>query len=413
MTTSKPETAKRQITGRRLLLLLLFPLLGGVGYWLYPAAANRILTLDGEQAWKTKDAPPRRQIIWQPAQPAAVPSLPKAAQASVLRPQLSPDGQTLYLTLRTANHDLDIYQSQLTNDHWEPVTRIEALASSEDDIGPTFSADGATVYFYSDREGGLGGFDLYRSERTATGWGPPVSLGNRVNTIADETDPFVSPDGKTIYFSSNQSPNMSNDDQSTRVTRSPDRWTSTLRAAIGFNQYNLFRAQRVSGEAPWGEAAPLTSLNRSDANDGSPYVDPTGSFLYFASDRPQRDGEAKNFDIYRARIRKVGHGAPENLGEGINTPYHELEPALGQRGFEIHFSRSGAETAAARYDLYQSHAIEVEVLEGRDYSQLSSLAAFFRRVVFGLMDLFKVHWWWVGLLLLGAALLASLIWYLR
>ncbi|MFP6604920.1 MAG: hypothetical protein VB862_20475, partial [Pirellulaceae bacterium] len=413
MTTSKPETAKRQITGRRLLLLLLLPLLGGVAYWLYPAAANRILTLDGEQAWKTQDAPPRRQIIWQPAQPAAVPSLPKAAQASVLRPQLSPDGQTLYLTLRTANHDLDIYQSHLTNDHWEPVTRIEPLASSGDDIGPTFSADGATVYFYSDREGGLGGFDLYRSERTATGWGPPVSLGNRVNTIADETDPFVSPDGKTIYFSSNQSPNMSKDDQSTRPTRSPDRWTSTLRAAIGFNQYNLFRAQRVSGEAPWGEAAPLTSLNRSDANDGSPYVDPTGSFLYFASDRPQRDGEAKNFDIYRARIRQVGHGAPENLGEGINTPFHELEPALGQRGFEIYFSRSGAETAAARYDLYQSHAIEVEVLEGRDYSQLSSLAAFFRRVVFGLMDLFKVHWWWVGLLLLGAALLASLIWYLR
>ncbi|MFP6602981.1 MAG: hypothetical protein VB862_10670, partial [Pirellulaceae bacterium] len=70
MTTSEPKTAKRKITGRRLLLLLLFPLLGGVGYWLYPAAADRILTLDGEQTWKTKDAPPRRQIIWQPAQPA-------------------------------------------------------------------------------------------------------------------------------------------------------------------------------------------------------------------------------------------------------------------------------------------------------------------------------------------------------
>lgn len=177
MTTSEPKTARRRITGRRLLILLLLPLLGAVGYWLYPAAANRILTLDGEQTWKTNDAPPRRQIIWQPAQPAAVPSLPKAAQASVLRPQLSPDGQTLYLTLRTANHDLDIYQSHLINDHWEPVTRIEPLASSGDDIGPTFSADGATLYFYSDREGGLGGFDLYRSKRTATGWGPPVSLG--------------------------------------------------------------------------------------------------------------------------------------------------------------------------------------------------------------------------------------------
>ena len=230
MTTSEPKTAKRKISSRRLLLLLLLPLLGGVGYWLYPVAANRILTLDGEQTWKIKDAPPRRQIIWQPAQLAAVPSLPEAAQASVLRPQLSPDRQTLYLTLRNNNHDLDIYQSHLTNDDWEPVTRIDALASPGDDIGPTFSADGATVYFYSDREGGQGGFDLYRSKRTATGWGAPVSLGNRVNTIADETDPFVSPDGKTIYFSSNQSANMSKDDEATRLTRTPDRWTSTLRA---------------------------------------------------------------------------------------------------------------------------------------------------------------------------------------
>lgn len=417
MNTPDATTATRSRPRRRLFkALLVLSLLIALGYWLYPAASNQVTTLDGKQTWSLAEAPPRRQIIWQRAHKAPLPKLPAAAQESALRPQLSPDGKTLYLTLRNQQHDLDIYQTQWADGRWEAVTRIETLASAADDIGPTLSYDGATLYFYSDRPGGQGGFDLYQSLRTADGWAEPVNLGSQINTIADEIDPCLTPDGKSLYFSSNHSSNMSKDDDGTALSRSPDRWTSTLRAAIGLNQHNLYRSRRTTLKTPWETAKPLSNLNRSDANDGAPFIDPTGSFLYFSSDRPQANGLARNFDIYRARLRKVGHGSPENLGEGINTSQHELEPSLTKRGFEIHFSRSQPDpirVSAPPYLIYRSDAVEVEVHEGRDYSQLAHIAALFRRLVFGFTKLITTNWWWICLLLLLAALLASLVWYLR
>lgn len=68
---------------------------------------------------------------------------------------------------------------------------------------PAFSKDGKTMYFASDRPGGLGGTDLYYSTRDANGkWSEPKSLGANINTAFDEKYPFVAEDG-TLYFASN------------------------------------------------------------------------------------------------------------------------------------------------------------------------------------------------------------------
>src|SRR5690606_16513196 len=63
--------------------------------------------------------------------------------------------------------------------------------------------DGHTLYFASDMPGGFGGMDLYRSERTPEGWSAPVNLGPAVNGPANEVFPTVHPDG-TLYFSSDR-----------------------------------------------------------------------------------------------------------------------------------------------------------------------------------------------------------------
>ena len=70
----------------------------------------------------------------------------------------------------------------------------------------------------------------------------------------------------------------------------------------------------------------------------APAVSPTGSFLYFASDRPQRPGEPPNLDLYRARIVGDSFGEAHNLGPSVNTPGHETEPALSPEGFTLVFS---------------------------------------------------------------------------
>jgi hypothetical protein len=85
------------------------------------------------------------------------------------------------------------------------------IASHRRALGPTINADsGASnlfvdadelyVVFGAVRPEGAGGMDLYISWKTATGWSTPVNPGPDVNTAATEFCPFVSRDGKWLYF---------------------------------------------------------------------------------------------------------------------------------------------------------------------------------------------------------------------
>lgn len=65
---------------------------------------------------------------------------------------------------------------------------------------PCFAPDGKTLYFASNRNGGNGGFDIYKTELKGNFWGEPKNLGSTINSQGDEITPFF--DGKTLYFSS-------------------------------------------------------------------------------------------------------------------------------------------------------------------------------------------------------------------
>ncbi len=66
------------------------------------------------------------------------------------------------------------------------------------------TADGKELYFVSNRPGGFGRRDIYVCYKDAKGrWGPPKNLGPKINTPWDEDAPYVSPDGKRLYFASN------------------------------------------------------------------------------------------------------------------------------------------------------------------------------------------------------------------
>jgi outer membrane protein OmpA-like peptidoglycan-associated protein len=65
------------------------------------------------------------------------------------------------------------------------------------------TADGNTIFFSSNRPGGLGGLDIYVSSKDAKGnWGEAVNLGAPINTPYDDDAPFIHPDGQNLYFSS-------------------------------------------------------------------------------------------------------------------------------------------------------------------------------------------------------------------
>jgi hypothetical protein len=68
----------------------------------------------------------------------------------------------------------------------------------------TFSSDGNTMYFTTDKLGGVGGKDIYMSTKTSAGkWSSPIALGINVNTIYDEESPFLSFNDQILYFASN------------------------------------------------------------------------------------------------------------------------------------------------------------------------------------------------------------------
>jgi outer membrane protein OmpA-like peptidoglycan-associated protein len=71
------------------------------------------------------------------------------------------------------------------------------------------SSDGGALYFSSDRPGGFGGKDIWRCGRRRDGtWDQPLNLGELINTAFDEVTPWLSPDGKTLFFSSNGHPGL-------------------------------------------------------------------------------------------------------------------------------------------------------------------------------------------------------------
>jgi len=79
-----------------------------------------------------------------------------------------------------------------------PVNQIDSWESQ-----PTISSDGRTLYYASNRKGGIGGIDIYKTTKDSTGnWSPPVGLGKKINTSGNEKSPFMHPDKKTLYFSS-------------------------------------------------------------------------------------------------------------------------------------------------------------------------------------------------------------------
>jgi len=115
---------------------------------------------------------------------------------------LSNDGQRLFV-YRSENGG-DIYESRLKGDNWSSPKSIGSKINSKyHESQASLSYDGNTLYFISDRPGGFGGHDIYKSTRDAKGnWGEPENLGPTINTEYEELCVFIHPDGKTLYFSS-------------------------------------------------------------------------------------------------------------------------------------------------------------------------------------------------------------------
>lgn len=115
----------------------------------------------------------------------------------------------------TPNVPGEIFMSERRNGaRFGPATAVAELNdASANDIQPNVRADGLEVVFTSNRSGTLGGQDLWAATRAAPGdpWSAPVNLGPVVNTVAAETRPSLSRDGKQLLFGRSPGPEGSSD----------------------------------------------------------------------------------------------------------------------------------------------------------------------------------------------------------
>lgn len=135
----------------------------------------------------------------------------------------------------------DIYLIRRTADGWGPLEHPAFPINTQyHEEGANITADGRFLLFTSDRPGGIGPFvpnsyyyhgtqngnmDIYVSEKTEAGWSEPINLGPTINTPYAERAPFLHPDGKTLYFSSDGHPGLGRMDVFKSVRLRDDSWT--------------------------------------------------------------------------------------------------------------------------------------------------------------------------------------------
>ena len=124
------------------------------------------------------------------------------------QPTVSSDGKIIiFASDRSGGYGkIDLYEINWKDGKWtDPKNLGSAINSNEHEKSPYLHTDGKTLFFSSTNFPSLGGFDIFYSRMDSSGnWQEPQNIGYPINTVADEISLFVSTDGNTAYFASNQ-----------------------------------------------------------------------------------------------------------------------------------------------------------------------------------------------------------------
>jgi predicted secreted protein/Tol biopolymer transport system component len=252
---------------------------------------------------------------------------------------ISADGLSIYYcSLRPGGYggyDMWVTTRATTQDDWgSPVNLGSPVNSSTDDFSPDVSADGLMLYFASGRPGGSG-YDIWVAKRATTedAWPMPVNLGPMVNSSAHDGCPAISDDGLELYFWSNRSGGFglydiwvarreTKEDAWDRAVHlgstinssavemctdvSPDGlalfYVSARSGGYGGNIGDLWLTRRPTISGPWGQPVNLGPIVNGSGNENGPCLSADGSVLYFSSGRPGGIGQ---MDLWQVSIEPV------------------------------------------------------------------------------------------------------------
>ncbi len=183
---------------------------------------------------------------------------------------ISGDGKTLVFTAcdrQGGVGNCDLYLSHRRGHQWTAPRNLGILVNSKQwDGQPSLSADGRTLYFSSNRGGGLGGYDLYVTTIGPDGtWTAPRNLGAPVNTPLDEEAPFIHASGTTLYYASNGMPGLGSSD--------------------------IFRTE-LSDKGDWSAPRNLGYPMNTFAREASLFISSDNRRAYYTRTEPPKPGDA-------------------------------------------------------------------------------------------------------------------------
>ncbi|MDP2384876.1 MAG: OmpA family protein [Bacteroidota bacterium] len=191
---------------------------------------------------------------------------------------LSNDGHKLLLYVDELTGTGDISESVLKGTLWsDPIKLPAPINSPSHESSATYSPDGKTIYFVSDRSGGKGGRDIWSCTQDKTGnWGKAINLGTKINSIEDEESLFMHPDGKTLYFSSKRKG--------------------------GIGGYDIYKAELIKNK--WSVPINLGKPINTDGDDLFFVMVANGKTAYYSSNQKGTLGEKDIFKITFSSINK-------------------------------------------------------------------------------------------------------------
>lgn len=183
----------------------------------------------------------------------------------------------------------DIWEAQIEGHEIKEVKAIQGHPNSEKwESQAAISCDGRTLYFSSIREGGLGGADIWYSKKMLNGnWSPPLNMGPSINTPQDEESPFISNDGRTLFF------------------------TSTGHLSLG--DQDIFMSF-LNEKGVWELPTNLGPEINSPFTERCFFLSADGRTGYFASNRPEGFG---GMDIYQVQFKEPLYSEPMTFVEGF------------------------------------------------------------------------------------------------
>lgn len=236
-------------------------------------------------------------------------------------------------------YNCDICYSELIGDQWSEIKNIGKKVNTGNfwESTPSVTSDGKTLYFVSDRSGGFGGYDIYKTTLDSNGvWGKPKNMGVRINSEGNEISPFIHTDSQTLYFSSSD---YTDDDDIYHPGH------------MGMGGYDIFFCKIKDKKT---KVKNIGYPINSEEDDLGFFVSTDGKHGYFASNKLEGVGgwDMYSFELYKeARPERVlfvkGELRDEKNNEIISDAVIEMKNAITKQVTEIPLDSATGSYAAA------------------------------------------------------------------